>query len=57
MLFITMLYTCHVTEVVYYGGGGGGFHWPKTTSHKKEYHKVNKYLFEYLKKESFTHLQ
>ena len=24
MLFITMFYTCLVTEVVYNGGGGGG---------------------------------
>ena len=24
MLFMTMFYTCHVTEVVYHRGGGGG---------------------------------
>ena len=31
------------------GGGGSMFHFPKTTSHKKVYHKVYYYLFDYLK--------
>ena len=38
-------------------GGGEMFNWPKTSSHKKVYHKINQYLFDYLISESFTHLQ
>ena len=52
-----MLYTCHVTEVVYHGGGGRCSIDQKPPLIKKVYHKVHKYLFDYLKEERFTHLQ
>ena len=45
MLFITMFYTCHVTEVVYHRGGGGG-----TALYKKKFKTLYSLIQKYNEK-------